>query len=110
VSGPCSCLVLILDSTASTSFQERDSETVACFAICLELTVDSSWKLESIFSRYLRRDARAISSVRRLTELATAGQKALATGNLDALGLVLSETWELHQELDPHCSNPEVER
>ena len=26
------------------------------------------------------------------------------------MGAVMAETWRLHQELDPHCSNAEVDR
>jgi fucokinase len=42
-------------------------------------------------------------------ELADEGRQALALGDLDGLGLVLSEAWRVHQQLDPHCSNPWVD-
>eukprot|EP00897_Mesotaenium_endlicherianum_P009860 jgi/Mesen1/8902/ME000537S08301 len=65
--------------------------------------------LHKVVGRYLQRDARTIAAVLRLTKLAGEGRQALAIGSLDALGRVMSDTWRLHQELDPHCTSPAVE-
>ncbi|CAI5462608.1 unnamed protein product [Closterium sp. Yama58-4] len=65
--------------------------------------------LKNVVTRYLQRDSRLISTIQRLTDLAEIGRRAIATADLDLLGRVLSHTWDLHQELDPHCSNPHVD-
>jgi fucokinase len=65
--------------------------------------------LQIVVERYLRRDGRLLAAIRRLVELADEGRAALALGDLDDLGRVMDEAWHLHQHLDPHCSNPEVD-
>ncbi|GJP45147.1 hypothetical protein CLOM_g4560, partial [Closterium sp. NIES-68] len=65
--------------------------------------------LKNVVTRYLQRDSRLISTIQRLTDLAEIGRRAISTADLDLLGRVLSHTWDLHQELDPHCSNPHVD-
>ena len=44
-----------------------------------------------------------------LRELAFAGKDALQDGDLEGLGLVMKDAWWVHQKLDRHCSNPNVE-
>ena len=44
-----------------------------------------------------------------LVWLAHEARKALTMGNLDELGRVLRKVSSLHQQLDPHCSNPAVD-
>jgi fucokinase len=66
--------------------------------------------LQFVVERYLRRDRRALDAVARLVDLADDGRKAVALGDLDLLGAVMGEAWQVHQELDPHCSNIEVDR
>jgi len=51
-----------------------------------------------------------VESVERLTDLASLGREAITTLDLRLLGSVMAETWGLHQELDPHCSNPGVDQ
>ncbi|CAI5527033.1 unnamed protein product [Closterium sp. Naga37s-1] len=65
--------------------------------------------LKNVVTRYLQRDSRLISAIQWLTDLAEIGRRAISTADLDLLGRVLSHTWDLHQELDPHCSNPHVD-
>ncbi|NOY79718.1 MAG: hypothetical protein GXP31_01805 [Kiritimatiellaeota bacterium] len=65
--------------------------------------------LQKIVRRYLRRDRRLVRTVEALVHLAYGARTALAVGDLDALGRVLREVWALHQQLDPHCSNPAVD-
>nr|GEZ99203.1 bifunctional fucokinase/fucose pyrophosphorylase [Tanacetum cinerariifolium] len=42
-------------------------------------------------------------------QLAKTGREALMNCNIDELGDKMMETWRLHQELDPHCSNELVD-
>lgn len=65
--------------------------------------------LQIVVGRCLRRDARALAAIERLVELAGEGRRSLALGDIDGLGLVMAEAWRVHQELDPHCSNPWVD-
>lgn len=66
--------------------------------------------LQKVVTRYLQRDNLLISSIKRLAELAKSGREALMNFNIDELGDIMMETWRLHQELDPHCSNEFVDR
>jgi fucokinase len=65
--------------------------------------------LQIVVGRYLQRDARLLAAIEELVRLADVGRRALAAGDLDGLGAVLGEAWQLHQQLDPHCSNPAVD-
>ncbi|PWA76489.1 L-fucokinase/GDP-L-fucose pyrophosphorylase [Artemisia annua] len=65
--------------------------------------------LQKVVTRYLQRDNLLISSIKRLAELAKTGREALMNCNIDELGDIMMETWRLHQELDPHCSNEFVD-
>lgn len=65
--------------------------------------------LQIVVGRYLRRDHRMIEAVEGLVELAREGRQLLSMGKLDQLGTLLREVWALHQQLDPHCSNPAVD-
>nr|XP_043622807.1 bifunctional fucokinase/fucose pyrophosphorylase [Erigeron canadensis] len=65
--------------------------------------------LQKVVTRYLQRDNLLISSIKRLAELAKTGREALMNCNIDELGEIMMETWRLHQELDPHCSNEFVD-
>ncbi len=65
--------------------------------------------LQKVVRRYLRRDRGLVRTVEALVHLARAARSALAVGDLDELGRVLREVWTLHQQLDPHCSNPAVD-
>ncbi|XP_071716709.1 bifunctional fucokinase/GDP-fucose pyrophosphorylase [Rutidosis leptorrhynchoides] len=65
--------------------------------------------LQKVVTRYLQRDNLLISSIKRLAELAKIGREALMNCNIDELGDIMMETWRLHQELDPHCSNEFVD-
>lgn len=60
--------------------------------------------------RYLRRDNLLVSSIKRLVELAKIGREALMNCDIDEFGEIMLETWRLHQELDPYCSNDSVDR
>ncbi|KAL3649588.1 hypothetical protein CASFOL_005991 [Castilleja foliolosa] len=66
--------------------------------------------LQKVVTRYLQRDNMLVSSIRRLVELAKIGREALMNCNIDELGDVILETWRLHQELDPYCSNEFVDK
>uniref|UniRef100_A0A2P2IW37 Bifunctional fucokinase/fucose pyrophosphorylase n=1 Tax=Rhizophora mucronata TaxID=61149 RepID=A0A2P2IW37_RHIMU len=66
--------------------------------------------LQKVVIRYLRRDNLLVSSVKRLTKLAKVGREALMNCDLDELGEIMLETWRLHQELDPYCSNEFVDK
>ncbi|MBN1556948.1 MAG: hypothetical protein JW951_02240, partial [Lentisphaerae bacterium] len=65
--------------------------------------------LQIVVERYLRREWRVLAAIAGLVELADEGQQALALGDLDRAGEVMNEVWRLHQDLDPHCSNPGVD-
>lgn len=65
--------------------------------------------LQKVVARYLRRDNLLVTSIKRLTELAKTGREALMNCDVDKLGEIMSETWRLHQELDPYCSNEFVD-
>jgi len=65
--------------------------------------------LQIVVGRYLRREGRVLAVLDRLVELAGEGRQALALGDFEALGRVMSEVWQLHQHLDPHCSNPALD-
>ncbi|KAK9056114.1 hypothetical protein SSX86_027202 [Deinandra increscens subsp. villosa] len=65
--------------------------------------------LQKVVTRYLQRDSLIISSIKRLAELAKTGREALMNCHVDKLGDIMMETWRLHQELDPHCSNQFVD-
>lgn len=66
--------------------------------------------LQKVVTRYLQRDPRLVESVERLTDLASLGREAITTLDLRLFGSIMAETWGLHQELDPHCSNPGVDQ
>jgi len=65
--------------------------------------------LQIVVRRYLQRDRRLIEAVEGLVSLAKDARRALAVGALDDLGAILRDVWQLHQQLDPHCSNPAVD-
>ncbi|KAM7251911.1 hypothetical protein ACFE04_023794 [Oxalis oulophora] len=65
--------------------------------------------LQKVVIRYLRRDNLLVSSIKRLSELAKIGREALMNCDVDELGAIMLETWRLHQELDPYCSNEFVD-
>ncbi|XP_023746428.1 bifunctional fucokinase/fucose pyrophosphorylase isoform X1 [Lactuca sativa] len=65
--------------------------------------------LQKVVTRYLQRDNLLISTIKRLAELAKSGREALMNSNIDEVGEIMMETWRLHQELDPHCSNQFVD-
>ncbi|XP_047315661.1 bifunctional fucokinase/fucose pyrophosphorylase [Impatiens glandulifera] len=66
--------------------------------------------LQKVVTRYLRRDNLLISSIKRLAELAKLGRDALMNCDIDQLGEIMMEAWQLHQELDPYCSNEFVDK
>ncbi|GAB2217475.1 hypothetical protein Droror1_Dr00000667 [Drosera rotundifolia] len=65
--------------------------------------------LQKVVTRYLQRDNLLISSIKRLAELAKIGREALMNSDLVELGDIMLEAWQLHQELDPFCSNEFVD-
>nr|GEX16649.1 bifunctional fucokinase/fucose pyrophosphorylase [Tanacetum cinerariifolium] len=65
--------------------------------------------LQKVVTRYLQRDNLLVSSIKRFAEVAKTGREALMNCNIDELGDIMMETWRLHQELDPHCSNEFVD-
>ncbi len=65
--------------------------------------------LQRVMGRYLSRDRAVVGGIGRLVDLADDGRRLLAAGDLDGLGDLVGEVWAIHQELDPHCSNPAVE-
>ncbi|GAB2291121.1 hypothetical protein Dimus_025379 [Dionaea muscipula] len=66
--------------------------------------------LQKVVTRYLRRDNLLISSIKRLAELAKICREALMNSDLDEVGEIMLEAWQLHQELDPFCSNEFVDK
>lgn len=65
--------------------------------------------LQIVVARYLRRDHTLIDIIEDLIGLARHAQKSFAVGRIDEVGMVIKEVWRLHQQLDPHCSNPAVD-
>jgi fucokinase len=65
--------------------------------------------LQRVMGSYLSRDRTVVTGIERLADLADTGRRLLADGDLDGLGGLLGEVWSIHQQLDPHCSNPAVE-
>ncbi|XP_074582376.1 bifunctional fucokinase/GDP-fucose pyrophosphorylase [Curcuma longa] len=66
--------------------------------------------LQKVVTRYLRHDNLLIESIKRLAMLAKLGRETLMNGDIDELGDIMLEAWQLHQELDPFCSNKLVDR
>jgi len=65
--------------------------------------------LQIVVGNYLSRDGQVLSAISDLVDLAEEGRKLFALGDLDGLGLVMRDAWNIHQVLDPNCSNPEVD-
>lgn len=65
--------------------------------------------LQIVVARYLQRDSRVVSAIADLVDLAHAGRKCFAMGDLDGVGAVMGEAWDVHQVLDPHCGNVAVD-
>lgn len=65
--------------------------------------------LQRVVERYLRRDARTLSAIGALVELAEDARAALAMGRLDDLGAILASVWQAQQQLTPECSNPPLD-
>ena len=65
--------------------------------------------LQIVVGKYLSRNRHAVSAVAALVELADEGRRAIALGDMPGLGRVMNEVWRVHQELDPHCSNADVD-
>ena len=65
--------------------------------------------LQLVVKRYLQRDARTLRALGRLAGLADEVRGSLSLGRLDEVGAAMDEAWWLHQELDPHCSNPSLD-
>ena len=65
--------------------------------------------LQRVVSGYLSRRYHATATLNRLAAIAEQARDALGSGDLDRLGELISETWDLNQTLDPHCSNPAVD-
>ncbi|MFM2092102.1 MAG: hypothetical protein RLZZ127_2591 [Planctomycetota bacterium] len=65
--------------------------------------------LQRVVGSYLARDRRVVAGIGRLADLARDGRDRLAAGDLDGLGGIIAEAWELNQSLDPLCSNPAVD-
>ncbi|KAH7316282.1 hypothetical protein KP509_21G086500 [Ceratopteris richardii] len=66
--------------------------------------------LRTVVRRYLQRDPVLISSIKNLVSLANYGREALESGHLNEFGRILLDVWLIHQELDPFCSNEDVDR
>ena len=66
--------------------------------------------LQRVVSGYLSRDALVVGGIQRLAECAEQGRNLLSNGDFDGLGTLFREVWSLHQDLDPNCSNPAVDR
>lgn len=66
--------------------------------------------LQRVVSGYLSRDALVVGGIQRLVECAEHGRGLLGNGDLAGLGGLFREVWRLHQDLDPNCSNPSVDR
>ena len=65
--------------------------------------------LQIVVGRYLRRDGRTLGAIADLVALAEEGKRALALGDLDGLGAVMTRAWQIHQVLDAHCSSAPVD-
>jgi len=66
--------------------------------------------LQKVVRAYCQRDAVVVATLRRLRDLAADAQRALALGRFADLARVVDATWRAHQQLDPHCSTPELDR
>jgi fucokinase len=66
--------------------------------------------LQRVVSGYLSRDALVVGGIQRLVECAEQSRTLISQGDFPGLGAMFAEVWRLHQELDPNCSNPEVDR
>lgn len=65
--------------------------------------------LQIVVGRYLRRDGRVLAAIGELVALADEGRRCFALGDLDGLGRIMGRAWDVHQVLDPHCSNADVD-
>ncbi|XP_024517725.1 bifunctional fucokinase/fucose pyrophosphorylase-like [Selaginella moellendorffii] len=61
--------------------------------------------LQKVVKRYLQRDSLLLSSIQRLVKLAKLGRDGFLQQDLDSVGKIMQEAWQIHQELDPFCSN-----
>lgn len=65
--------------------------------------------LQKVVRKYLQRNSLLIASIQKLARLAERGSEALARGDLQSLGEIILRVWGIHQEMDPLCTNSQVE-
>jgi fucokinase len=65
--------------------------------------------LQIVVGRYLSRDGRVLTAIADLVDLAHEGRGCFAAGDIDGVGRVMGQAWDVHQVLDPHCGNVAVD-
>lgn len=68
----------------------------------------SSRTIERVIEAYQRGDARVVSALRTLADVADRMRDALLTRDVQGVGRLLGENWELQQRLDPAMRTPEM--
>jgi fucokinase len=94
-------------SLAPTVVDELQEHLVLAYTGISRLARDV---LQRVVSGYLSRDALVVGGIQRLVECAEHGRMLLGNGDLSGIGNLFCEVWRLHQDLDPNCSNPAVDR
>jgi fucokinase len=65
--------------------------------------------LHQVVGRYLSRDRRAMTTLRRIHDLAPRVAEAFSTKDIAAFGRMIDIAWQLNKQLDPNSTNSEVE-
>jgi fucokinase len=61
--------------------------------------------LRAVMGRFMSRDPEALEILTHIRDIAREQRKALARGDLDEMGRLLAEHWELNKRLDPGMTN-----
>ena len=65
--------------------------------------------LEQVVGRYLDRDRKTMSTLRKIRALPEQVAEALSRKDLPAFGRLVDQAWELNKQLDPNSTNEQVE-
>ncbi|KPL06452.1 hypothetical protein AMJ85_10480, partial [candidate division BRC1 bacterium SM23_51] len=65
--------------------------------------------LRAIMGRFMSRDPEVVYILSYIREIAEAQRRALERGDLDEMGRLMAEHWQLNKRLDPGSSNPFID-
>jgi len=66
--------------------------------------------LRNIMGRFMSRDPEVVQILCGIREIAEAQRRALERGDLDEMGRLMTEHWEMNKRMDPGTSNPFIDR